>query len=276
MSSRRRGAPVRVEVDPPTLLDVFERHRARLISAVEELETEDWAAPSRCARWTVADVVAHLRWGTEVALELIRRVEAGSDERLFTAFDPRTTPEAELAPLRDRDPAEHIAVIRSGTGTLVATARDLVARGVEEEADTPLGWVPWPLSVNHLLWDSWLHERDVLVPLRAAPAPDPVEVRLVGSYQLVILGSVLSMFGMRGTVDLRLEGTCGGAQRVRVGDEVVVDSPDGPPGGEGCITGEAVAVIEAMSGRGDLTAVARGPEAMLRPAAVLGARLAGM
>jgi uncharacterized protein (TIGR03083 family) len=276
VTSRRQGAPVRTEVDPPGLLDAFEQHRARLVTALEGLDGEDWLAPSRCARWTIADVVGHLRWGTETALELIRRVEAGSGERFFTAFDPRATPEAELAPLRARDPAEHIAVIRTGTATLLAAARDLLARGVEEEADTPLGWVPWPLSVNHLLWDSWLHERDVLVPLRTEPRPDPVEVRLVGAYQLVILGAVLSMFGMRGTVDLRLEGACGGAQRLRVGDEVVVDSPDGPPGEEGCITGEAVAVIEAMSGRGELGDVARGPEAMLRAAGVLGARLAGM
>lgn len=274
--SRRQGAPVRAEVDPRGLLDALERHRARLLGSLEGLDAGARAVPSRCAGWSVGDVVAHLRWGTEVGLELVRRVERGSDERLFTAFDPRATPEAELAPLRGRDPAEHLAVIRDGTAVLLAAGRDLVDHGVDEEADTPLGWVPWPLAVNHLLWDSWLHERDILVPLGAAPAPDPVEVGLVGSYQLAILGQVLSMFGMRCTVDLRLEGGCGGAQRLRVGDEVVVDHPDEPPSEEGCIRGDAVAVIEAMSGRGDLGGVAAGPEAMLRAAGVLGARLAGM
>jgi uncharacterized protein (TIGR03083 family) len=274
--SRRRGAPVRAEVDPPTLLDALERQRARLVASVEGLDAAAWTAPSRCAGWTVGDEVAHLRWATDTGLELIRRVEAGSGERLFDGFDPRATPEAALAPLRGRDPAEHLEVIRSGTATLLAAARDLAGRGVEEEADTPLGWVPWPLAVNHLLWDSWLHERDVLVPLGAARTPDPLEVGLVGSYQLVILGGVLAMFRARTTVDLRLDGSCGGAHRLRVGDEVVVDHPDGPPGEEGCITGEAVAVIEAMSGRGELGGVARGPEPMLRAAGVLGARLAGM
>jgi uncharacterized protein (TIGR03083 family) len=277
MTSRREGPPVRVEVDPPALLDALERHRARLLGSLEALDTAAWAAPTRCTAWPVADVVAHLRWGTGVGLELVRRVGTGSGERLFASFDPTATPEAELAPLRGIDPAEHLAAIRTGTAEILRAARELAARGVEgEEADTPLGWVPWPLAVNHLLWDSWLHERDVLLPLGRAPDPDPAEVHLVGSYQLVILGAVLSRFGGTATVDLRLEGACGGAQRLRVGDEVVVDHPVEPPGEEGCIRGDAVAVIEAMSGRGDLAALARGPEEMLMVAGLLGRRLAGM
>jgi uncharacterized protein (TIGR03083 family) len=276
MTSRRQGAPVRLEVDPATLFDALERQRARLLGALEGLDGAVLSAPSRCAGWSVADVVAHLRWGTGVGLELVRRVEAGDGTRFFSGFDPVATPEEELGPLRGIDPAEHLAAIRSGTAALLSTARELSARGVEEEADTPLGWMPWPLAFNHLLWDSWLHERDVLVPIGIAPDPDPLEVRLVGSYQLVILGAMLSMFGMRTTVDLRLEGACGGAQRLRVGDEVTVDHPVDPPGEEGCIQGDAVAVIEAMSGRGDVAELARGPEAMLRIAGLLGRRLAGM
>jgi len=275
MRSRREGPPVRVDVDPRTLLDVLERHRARLLGELEELDASAWAAPTRCTAWPVADVVAHLRWGTGVGLELVRRVGTGSGERLFASFDPTATPEAELAPLRGIDPAEHLAVIRTGTERILAAARGLAARGVEGEADTPLGWVPWPLAVNHLLWDSWLHERDVLVPLGRAPEPDPLEVHLVGSYQLVILGAVLSRFGATATVDLRLEGACGGAHRLRVGDGVAVDHPVEPPGEQGCIRGDAVAVIEAMSGRGELAGLARGPAEMLTVAGLLGRRLAG-
>src|SRR5207302_2946523 len=78
MTSRRQGAPVRVEVDPPTLLDALEQHRARLLGSLAALDDAAWATPSRCAGWSVADVVAHLRWGTDVGLELVRRVEGGS------------------------------------------------------------------------------------------------------------------------------------------------------------------------------------------------------
>jgi uncharacterized protein (TIGR03083 family) len=273
---RRQGAPLRLPIDSGTLLDSLERHRGRLIGSLEGLSATEWRAPSRCAGWSVADVVGHLRWGTEVGVELLRRVEQGSDDRLFEGFDSRLTPRSALEPLRGRHPAEHLAAVRDGTTTLLAVARDLAARGVEEEADTPLGWVPWPLAVNHLLWDSWLHERDVLVPLDGAPDPDPVEVRLVGSYQLVLLGAMLAGVGMRCRVDLRLEGAGGGAYRLTAGDEVVIDHPEEPPAEGGCIAGDAVTVIEAMSGRGDLATCARGPQPMLRSAGVLASRLAGV
>jgi uncharacterized protein (TIGR03083 family) len=274
--SRRQGAPLRLPIDSGTLLDSLERHRERLIGSLEGLSATEWHAPSRCAGWSVADVVGHLRWGTEVGVELLRRVEQGCGDRLFEGFDSRLTPRSALEPLRGRDPAEHLAAVRGGTTTLLAVARDLAARGVEEEADTPLGWVPWPLAVNHLLWDSWLHERDVLVPLGGALDPDPVEVRLVGSYQLVLLGAMLAGVGMRCRVDLRLEGGGGGAYRLTVGDEVVIDHPGEPPAEGGCIAGDAVSVIEAMSGRGDLATCARGSQPMLRSAGVLASRLAGV
>ncbi len=128
-------------------------------------------------------------------------------------------------PLRAHADAENLAAIREGDARMLAAARGLAAAGVEEEADTPLGWVPWPLSLNHLLWDSWLHERDLLLPLGAAPAPDPREVALVGSYQLVPLGSILARVGVRCRIDLRLGGTGGGAYRLDVGDAVAVDHP---------------------------------------------------
>ena len=275
MTTRRQGPPVRFEVDTAVLIDTVEAHRARLLGAIERLEPGDWDAPTRCVEWKVRDLVAHLRWGTEVGNELMSRVARGSGERLFAGFDPRRTPGEALAPLRSHTDAENLAAIREGDDRMLAAARALAAAGVEEEADTPLGWVPWPLAVNHLLWDSWLHERDLLLPLGAAPAPDPGEVGLVASYQLVPLGSILARVGVRCRIDLRLAGTGGGAYRLDVGDAVAVDHPTEPPGAEGCIRGDAVTVIEAMSGRGDLAAVAEVSPALLRPATALAGRLAG-
>jgi hypothetical protein len=82
------------------------------------------------------------------------------------------------------------------------------------------------------------------------------------------------MAGARCSVDLRLDGVGGGSYRLRVGDEVSVDHPEGPPPAEGCIAGDAVAVFEAISGRGDLSA-ARGPQPLVQRVGLLAVALAG-
>src|SRR3981081_4131892 len=107
--SRRLAEPVRLQIDSRTLLGAVERRVGRLVASLEGLSSTEWRAPSRCAGWSVADVVGHLRWGTEVGLELLRRVEQGCGDRLFEGFDPRVTPQATPETLRGRDPADTLA-----------------------------------------------------------------------------------------------------------------------------------------------------------------------
>jgi hypothetical protein len=97
----------------------------------------------------------------------------------------------------------------------------------------------------------------------------------VAAYQLVPLGGILARAGMPGVVDLRLEGVGAGAYRLRLGDEIAVDHPREPPGEEGCLRGDAVTVVEAISGRGDLAAAAAGPEPMRQRLSLLARRLSG-
>jgi uncharacterized protein (TIGR03083 family) len=274
--SLRQGAPVRLEVDRSTLLDSLAGQFRRLTGSLGELSAADWRTVSRCPGWTVSDVVGHLCWGVEVSLEALRRAARGSGERLFGGFDPRVTPGLALEPVRGRDPSAHLEALTAGAATLLAEAQDLAGRGLEAEADTPLGWVPWPLALDHLLWDSWLHERDILAGLGRDPDADAVEVRLVAAYQLVPLGGILARAGMPGVVDLRLEGVGAGAYRLRLGDEIAVDHPREPPGEEGCLRGDAVTVVEAISGRGDLGAAAAGPEPMRQRVRLLARRLSGV
>ncbi|MDB5113968.1 MAG: hypothetical protein JWL78_1038 [Chloroflexi bacterium] len=273
--SLRQGAPVRLEVDLARLLGSLAGQLRRLTGSLEGLSAAEWRAPSRCPGWSVGDVAGHVCWGAEVSVEVLRRAARGSSERIFDGFDPRATPDLALAPVRGRRPSEHLEALAAGATALLAEARDLAAHRLEAEADTPLGWVPWPLALNHLLWDSWLHERDILTGLGRDAVADPVEVSLVAAYQLVPLGSMLARAGISGVVDLRLEGVGAGAYRLRVGDELAVDRPPEPPGEEGCLRGDAVAVVEAMSGRGDLGATATGPEPMRQRAGVLARRLSG-
>ncbi|HEV7466708.1 MAG TPA: maleylpyruvate isomerase N-terminal domain-containing protein [Candidatus Dormibacteraeota bacterium] len=267
---------MRLEVDLSTLLGSLAGQLRRLTGSLEGLSAAEWRAPSRCSGWTVSDVTGHVCWGLEVSLEVLRRAARGSSERVFDGFDPRLSPDLALDAVRGRDPSAHLEALTAGATLVLAEARDLGARGLEAEADSPLGWVPWPLALNHLLWDAWLHERDILAGLGRDPAADPVEVRLVAAYQLVPLGGIMVRAGMPGLVDLRLEGVGGGAYRLRAGDELAVDHPGEPPSEEGCLRGDAVTVVEAISGRGDLAAAATGPEPMRQRARLLARRLSGV
>jgi uncharacterized protein (TIGR03083 family) len=73
--------------DPRATLTAFGAQRRRMAAAAEDLSAEELASPSRCAGWTVADVLRHLVW-VDVT---IRRIWSG-DNALAEGFDPRRTP----------------------------------------------------------------------------------------------------------------------------------------------------------------------------------------
>jgi hypothetical protein len=56
-------------------------------------------------------------------------------------------------------------------------------------AEAPLGRVPACMSVNHMLFDSWVHERDLLLPAGEVPPTEPVEAVAVVSYVAAIAGA---------------------------------------------------------------------------------------
>ena len=60
---------------------------------------------------------------------------------------------------------------------------DIVTDLTDEEwstiAESPAGHVPIRLVVQHALWDCWVHERDIAVPLGIAPAAEVGRVELV-------------------------------------------------------------------------------------------------
>lgn len=60
------------EAIPADLRDAFEAIQASLRVLIESLEGKDWARPTACPGWTVADVVAHLLDGDLRRLSLAR------------------------------------------------------------------------------------------------------------------------------------------------------------------------------------------------------------
>ncbi len=108
----------------------------------------------------------------------------------------------------------------------------------------------WTVLALHIYWDSWIHERDVLLARGAEhPTDDDATVYAV-AYGLFIAAVVALMFGAPVDANLKLSGIGGGAfDLVAVGGSVALtaertSSTAGPNAGD---------VTDALAGRSQVT-----------------------
>ena len=118
-------------------------------------------------------------------------------------------------------------------------------------AEAPPGHLALNVTALHALWDSWVHERDIVIPLGKAPAEDPDELAAILSYTAALSPALYAAraTGHRGT--LAIEATDPAvALTVDVGDTVVVRRGAAATGAR--LTGRAVDLIEGLSHRAPL------------------------
>ena len=221
-------------------IDVFEQQRARFMRQLEGLSAEQWAAPSRCALWSVQDVMRHL-------CDVNERFDKGGAEPItFDGFDPRTTPNEWLRASDGEFADATLARFRDSTSSLLASVRQRVANGDRRRVPAPYGIVPWPVLFVHAYWDSWVHERDILVPLGHEHETDDDAVRLATAYAMFVAASVAAMFGSPMTATLSLSGIGGGTYDLTRDGDTVVLRVDPAPNADGP---DAREVAEALTGR---------------------------
>ena len=240
---------IHLELDPAVVIRGYARHRRRFAASAGTLTAGDLAAPSRCSEWTVADVLRH---GGD-ADDWMRTIWAG--EVPFAAFDPRVTPHESVlqgrscsdAEARDRyiDSAEQMASDVEGSGPERWGLPSL----------SPVGRVPWWFSLLHVLYDSWVHERDVLLPLGRDVPVEADEVDAVLAYSLALVPIVSRVTGNAGPLDAVV---CG--FRVTAGEGPVTVAPAASERRNGVpvLTGDAPVVVDGLSGRGSLDGVLAG------------------
>jgi hypothetical protein len=85
-------------------------------------------------------------------------------------FDPVVSPLTMVDDLGPLSSAEVLDLLVASNAELVATVEALDEVGWSTVAESPLGEVPIRLLMSHALWDSWVHERDILIPLGIEPA----------------------------------------------------------------------------------------------------------
>jgi uncharacterized protein (TIGR03083 family) len=228
------------------------RQRRRLAALLAELDDAEWAAPSRCEAWSVQDVVSHLVTTNQFWAFAVGAARAGAPTRVLATFDPVASPAEMVAAVRSQGPADVLAQFVEGVDALAAAVEGLDADGWAMPGEAPPGHVPLSAVALHALWDSWVHERDILLPLGRPPVDEPDEI--IGS--LAYAAALSPAFGVgrgstrRGAVDLAVTDP-DVAFVVEVGDDVVVRLGAAPDGALR-LRGPAVPVLEALSYRAPL------------------------
>jgi uncharacterized protein (TIGR03083 family) len=227
-----QGDQVSVDLDPAAVVVAYARHRRRFGASVATLDERSLATQSRCSKWSVADVLRH---GCDVD-SWIQAVWTGKPLP-FASFDPVVLPNEFVIAARsvpDLDVRDRY-VVSSEMMAADVEGSDSTRWGLP--AVTPIGFVPWWLSVLHVCYDSWLHERDVLLPLGVDVPVETEEALPVLAYTLALAGLVIAE-----PTDVVVAGV-----RLVVGSAPVRVSPSASGLDPAADVGH---VIDALSGRG--------------------------
>ena len=175
--SPRYDAPpvISVDVREPGAHAVVQQRR-RLEAVLGELGDDEWRHPSRCDAWSVQDVITHLNSTNHFWSLSITQALAGEPTRFLASFDPVASPAQLVDSTRGTPPEETLAAFRASNAEVRDAIESLDDAGWQALGEAPPGHVPLTLVADHALWDSWVHERDILIPLGRAPIEDPNEV----------------------------------------------------------------------------------------------------
>ncbi len=222
--------------------------RARLEAFLRDLSEEEWLQPSRCAGWTVQDVVSHLTTVNGFWALAIGAGAAGKPTRYLSTFDPVTSPAELVEQGRGAGVAETLEQFAASCAGLAAVVEGLTEEDWLKPAEAPPGHLPITLVADHGLWDAWVHERDILLPLGRTPEEDGVEVLTCLRY-VAALGPAFGVCAGAAEVGSTvLEVTDPDARIVVTVEGDAVRVHDGPvPDGAMTGGGDAVQILEMLS-----------------------------
>ncbi|MGH3380677.1 MAG: maleylpyruvate isomerase family mycothiol-dependent enzyme [Actinoallomurus sp.] len=238
-------SPGTCDLDPEHLLDAFGRQRQRFVAILAEFGPDDWAAPTRCAEWSAHDVVRHLCDATPA-------LAAGADDRMLdtaAGFNPRKTPREWLAASAGEPPAATLARFVAKTGEALTLAHDRLARGETFGVGLPFGSADWTVRTLHVFWDSWIHERDVLLARGAEHPTDGDATGYAAAYGMFLAGAVAAMAGDRVGQSLTLDGDGGGVFDLDISGTVTLTVSRVPVTGQPAGGRPAARVADALAGR---------------------------
>ena len=238
----------------PAIVPAMVRQRRRLLDVLASLTDDQWRAASRCEGWTVQDVAAHLAgvdayWRTSITAGL-----GGAPTRFLQGFDPKATPAAMVDGARAKPPAETLVELRTATSALCELVEGLDADALATLAESPPGHVAIADLLHHALWDAWIHERDIALPLHLVAAVEADEVVASLRYVAALSPVFAVMSGAATDATLVVDASDPDARvvvTVRAGEVRVHDGE--APDDAVVVQGSAVELTEALSARVPLT-----------------------
>ncbi|HEY7946771.1 MAG TPA: maleylpyruvate isomerase family mycothiol-dependent enzyme [Acidimicrobiales bacterium] len=245
--------PLRVEVpfDDPSV--PLLRQRRRLADTVAGLEDAQWRVPSRCAEWSVQDVIAHLIGVNRFWALSIRSALAGTPTRYLVGFDPVATPRALVEPMRSLTPtAVHLDFVAS-VDDLADALSGIDGSGWSQPAEAPPGHIALRALALHALWDAWVHERDIVLPLGLDTVQEDDEIEGSLIYAALLGPGVLASGGGGRSGTLLVDARHPTIRFVvEAGETAVARPPTAGDAGASRLEGPAVELIDGISARTQL------------------------
>lgn len=254
------GAPLDIALAPSSIAPAWFAHRARLTDWLAALPEAEWDGPTRCREWTTAGLVRHLASVSEFEGFTLHQAAKGDPTRLLEGFDTQVLPGATAALLEGQTNPELLATLRTNDARIERTVADWSVDEWCATAEAPPGHVPAWLSLAHMLFDSWVHEHDLLDPRGEEPPIVRAETEIVVPYVLGLAGFVTGVFdGSGASADLRVL-DCG----LRVGLDATGDRStvrlDWAPEGAPVIEGTAAGILDVATGRSGSEVISGDPE----------------
>ncbi len=166
---------LRLDGDPSAICEPLVRQNRRLGNVLATLTDEQWVTGSRCDQWTVRDVIVHLNITNQFWTMSVGAGVAGEPTRMLDGFDPAATPLA-LGAGNEDSPAVVLEQFLEASAAWCSMLEGLSTDDWTKQAEAPPGHSSVSAVAHHALWDSWVHERDILLPLGESPEQAADEV----------------------------------------------------------------------------------------------------
>ena len=237
---------ITLDGEPSDILLPAVRQRRRFAERLASFTEEQWVHPSRCAGWSNRDVVVHLDstngfWAFSIASGV-----AGKPTTFLATFDPVASPAQLVAGAQQLTSREVLDKFTASTAAFTGALETLSNDDWGKLAEAPPGHIAVSALAHHALWDSWVHERDVLLPLGITPDEEADEVVACLRYGAALAPGFAVSQGATDTGTLAVTATAPHTSFVvEIGDQVRVRN--GTAESELHLHGNAVELLEAFS-----------------------------